>query len=218
MTSPLWQPNGRKLYDRFPYKVQGSAEIELYKITAFEVQMEMIRERSKGNDSMGLALTPPGDYVKLSINGRLMMSSTDMEFITNLPFLDHARGDVLIGGLGLGLIIHELKTMKEVDSITVIENNPDVIALVQPTIPSDVTVIRGDVFTFSTNRRFDTTYMDIWENMTKAEDPEVERLVKRYKKMLQPGGVSAAWGLTPPSWRKPTFRAPRRSSRRLVTR
>jgi phospholipid N-methyltransferase len=48
-----------------------------------------------------------------------------------------ANGNVLIGGLGLGLVIHNILNKQEVKSITIIEINKDLIELVKPKFNSD---------------------------------------------------------------------------------
>lgn len=209
MNKPMWQPNGSQLFARYPVKKHGSAEIVLYEVTQHDIMMGTIR--AKTHIDRQLAYTPPGKYVKLEINGRLMMSSTNMEFITNLPFLDHVKGDVLIGGLGLGLILEELRGRDEVRSVTVVEKNPDVIALVAPTVRLDAEIVEGDVFEWEPplGKRFDTIYMDIWENATKEEDPEIRALRVRYKKWLRKGGTVGSWGGNSPKWRQPTGRTSR---------
>lgn len=63
----------------------------------------------------------PGNYVRLCHNGQIVMSNTHMERWTNMNFCTHAHGDVLIGGLGIGLIILAIQDNPEVHSITVIE-------------------------------------------------------------------------------------------------
>ena len=63
----------------------------------------------------------PGNYVRLCHNGQIVMSNTHMERWTNMNFCDYAHGDVLIGGLGIGLIILAIQDNPEVHSITVIE-------------------------------------------------------------------------------------------------
>jgi hypothetical protein len=205
----MWQPNGEELFARYPIKKQGSAEIVLYEVTRHDIEWGAIR--AKSHTERQLAYTPPGKYVKLEIDGALMMSSTNMEFITNLPFLDHVKGDVLIGGLGLGLILEELRGREDVRSVTVIEKNPDVIALVAPTVRLDAKIVEGDVFKWQPGEFefFDTIYMDIWENSTKEEDPEIKRLKVRYKKWLRKGGAIGAWGSSPIKWRTPTGRTSR---------
>lgn len=47
----------------------------------------------------------PGNYVRLMHRGEVVMSDTYMEKRTNSGFCANAYGDVLIGGLGIGMII-----------------------------------------------------------------------------------------------------------------
>ena len=45
------------------------------------------------------------------------------------------RGHVVVAGLGLGLIVHTLAACPDVERVTVVEVEPDVITLVQPHLP-----------------------------------------------------------------------------------
>jgi hypothetical protein len=79
------------------------------------------------------------------------------------------HGDVLIGGLGVGLILALLRRdAPGVDSVTVIEKSPEVIELVwEKVMDRRCTVIQDDLFTFlrmckAGKRTFDNAYYDIW--------------------------------------------------------
>nr|DAO26089.1 MAG TPA: hypothetical protein [Bacteriophage sp.]DAW88763.1 MAG TPA: hypothetical protein [Bacteriophage sp.] len=57
---------------------------------------------------------PPGRYIRL-INGcDCVMSDTPMEKETNRDFVHNAHGNVLIGGLGIGLIILAIQNKEDV--------------------------------------------------------------------------------------------------------
>jgi len=108
----------------------------------------------------------PGDYVRL-VNKKthaLLMSNTNMEKRTNEDFVECAKGDVLIGGLGIGLIILAIQDKPEVTSITVIEKSPEVIELITSQIKFNkkVKVINDDVFSWIPKTKYDVAYMDIW--------------------------------------------------------
>lgn len=62
-------------------------------------------------------------YVRLfdKMKKQVVMSDTPMEKHTNQEFLDAAHGDVLIAGLGIGLIVMPLLDDPEITSITVVE-------------------------------------------------------------------------------------------------
>ncbi len=113
----------------------------------------------------------PGEYVRLICDGSLVMSDTQMERRTNSEFCMHAHGDVLIGGLGIGMIILAIQDNPSVRSITVLEKNQDVIDLIAPQLPlnSKVTIICADVFDWKPPRgvRYDCIYMDIWDYINK---------------------------------------------------
>lgn len=100
------------------------------------------------------------------------------DWMVNSPYEWYAMGEyamrtipsnVLIGGLGLALILHHLTLRKELEKITVIELNKDVIQMVSPYVPNDnrIEIIHGDFFKAvpklcSEGREFNTIIVDIW--------------------------------------------------------
>jgi len=78
-------------------------------------------------------------------------------------------GDVLIGGLGLGVVVNHLAARPEIDSITVVEVSQEVIHLVEPHLkdPEDkVTVLREDLVSYLNQdpEEFDFAFFDIWQS------------------------------------------------------
>ena len=71
----------------------------------------------------------------LQIRGRTWMVDDPPHYLAMLEHARHYHGDVLVAGLGLGLIVHALDARPEVRSITVVERDADVIALVRPYLP-----------------------------------------------------------------------------------
>ena len=130
----------------------------------------------------------PEKYARLRIDGETMMSETPMEHITNRYFVCHAHGDVLIGGLGLGMIILAIQDKPEVQSITVLEKSKDVIDAVLPQLPVNdkVTVIEADAFLYRPEKKYDCIYMDIWPYMDEDLHKEVKALKRRYGHYLKP--------------------------------
>lgn len=135
-----------------------------------------------------------GNYVCLKINGSLVMSDTSMEKRTNAEFVRNATGDVLICGLGIGLIIMPLLTNENVKSITVIEKYQDVIDCVLPQLkPHDtenkLTVICADGFEWTTQNKYDTIYLDIWAYINEdVYKEEMKPLKQKYRKFLSQDG------------------------------
>lgn len=91
--------------------VNGDFAIEHFEITDHD-----IRAIFKG--------IMPGKYVRLSRRGSVVMSDTMMEKRTNREFCDEAHGDVLVGGLGIGMILMAIQDNPAVNSITVLEKTP----------------------------------------------------------------------------------------------
>jgi spermidine synthase len=120
------------------------------------------------------------------------MSDTEMERVTNLDFIRSAFGDVLIGGLGIGMLPAALLSgnfPRRIESITVIEQSPDVIALVEPYLRDPrLHIVEGDVFTWNARRHpirmFDSIYFDIWPDICPDYAPDMARLHRRYRRLL----------------------------------
>ena len=116
----------------------------------------------------GMSYCPQEDYIKLYVDGTLMMSDTRMEKDSNREFVRKAEGDVFIAGLGIGLVIDNIKDKVEkgiVTSITVIEKSQDVIDLVSPYYKDmNIKYICGDVMEYKPKKdeKYDTIYFDIW--------------------------------------------------------
>lgn len=75
---------------------------------------------------------------------------------------DLAYGDVLITGLGFGIIALWLANKPEVKSVTVIENSQDVIDLflANNTLPDKVKIILDDADNYKTDKHYDCLLLD----------------------------------------------------------
>lgn len=132
----------------------------------------------------------PGIYIKLTHNGECVMSDTSMEKRTNMDFYCNAYGDVLIGGLGIGMIVLSIQDKPEVKSITVIEKYPEVIDMVasQLDFNEKVKIICADVFEWSPDKgvKYDVSYMDIWNWVNEdVYEEEMKPLKRRYARFLR---------------------------------
>jgi hypothetical protein len=76
------------------------------------------------------------------------------------------HGRVLVGGLGLGLVLHELARNPNVDSVLVIEREQDVIDLLHPYLPEslDLEIVNDDFYHYieSDESSFDSAFVDLW--------------------------------------------------------
>src|SRR5271157_442793 len=138
--------------------------------------------------------TPPGAYALLFLesesgSGTCMMSDLSYERSTCLEVVERAHGDVLIAGLGLGMILHPILEKPEVESVTVVEKFPDVIALISPTLPktSKLAIVTADIFEWTPppSARFDVIWFDIWPDIALARLAEMTELHRRFAPHLR---------------------------------
>lgn len=132
---------------------------------------------------------PIGKFVRLMHRGEVVMSNTDMEKRTNSSFVINAHGNVLIGGLGIGLILLAIQDKEEVKQITVLEKYKEVIELVGNQLPlnSKVHIVHDDVFEYKPLFKYNTIYMDIWNYINSdVYQREMKPLISRYRKYLVP--------------------------------
>jgi len=135
------------------------------------------------------------EHVSLYKRGEgVMMSTHQTETMTNQDFINQAYGDVIIFGLGLGMIVFPLLNDKDVKSITVIEYDAGVIDMVGKVIEKYDTdkklkIIQGDVFEYhkqlNLKQKFDTIYFDIWIKINEKAFDEMETLHDAYRKFMR---------------------------------
>ena len=152
-------------------------QIGNYKLINFEITPE-----NRGFRSM----TPYGKYVRITNCGEVVMSNTEMEEDTNREIVQKAHGDVLIAGLGIGMIILAIQDKAEVRTITVIEKSAEIIDMVIHQLPLNhkVEVIEEDIFTWEPEKgfKYDTIYFDIWNYINSDIYEEMKELKKMYRK------------------------------------
>lgn len=154
------------------------------------VMMEMMR--NSDNYWMVRGLKPDFKYKRLVLKGKgVMMSDTPMERNTNREFLTKANGDVIVFGLGLGLIILPLLSDPTIKSIRVVELDQSLIYLVTPILKkydneNKLTVVQGDCFKYVPEKgsKFDTVYFDIWISISDDNYEEQKKLERGFRKYL----------------------------------
>jgi hypothetical protein len=141
-------------------------------------------------------IIPPGEYVSLrrratpeetadvyedgsTFNGWVpIMSDTPSEIHGHDDAFERAHGNVLITGLGLGVVVSALLAKPEVEHITVVEIDRDVIALTGPYYEDEtrVTIVNMDAMGYAATRQrarvdpplrdFDFAWHDIWSTIS----------------------------------------------------
>lgn len=202
-------------------KVVPEGERGEAKVTHFEVS-----KKDSDFTSLRAAVTmctgayvPPGKYARLVVGRDLMMSDTLMERSTNTQAVLEANGDVLIAGMGLGVMLIPVCQKPEVKRVLVIEKSADVIALVEPHVrahlgadAAKLTILNADIFDFSPpkGQKWDTIWFDIWPNVCEDNLDGLAILKRRYAKRLNRENPKCWMG----AWEEATLRHLRRQSRR----
>lgn len=135
-------------------------------------------------------------YTRLIVDGTLWMTDAEFECMTNLRVVEWAAGDVLIAGLGIGLILQPLLDSPDVKSVTVLERSADVIALVGPRYEHPkLTIVEADAYTWKPPATaYNLIYFDIWANVPNEDNKEeITALKKRYRPALKRCGKTLAW-------------------------
>jgi len=172
-------------------------ESKTYTIDKFTLSAEKVRWEQVYNFRepwLTRGLKADFEYVRLVKKGEgVMMSDTPMERNTNETFIQKANGDVIIFGLGLGLVILPLLNKKEVTSILVVELYQDLIDVVEPILKkydleNKLTIVQGDCFEFHNTipkeRKFDCVYGDIWISISSDNYEEMKTLTKNWKNRI----------------------------------
>jgi len=140
-----------------------------------------------------------GDHTVLYqyINGAWMniMEDTEEEADQASAFLSTATGDVLLAGLGLGMVLKPLVKNPKVSSITVIEKYQEVIDLVSPHTPSSnkIKIINDDIYTWTPDKKYDVAWFDSYIYPMDGEDPLGTYLVDMTHKYKSFVGTAYFW-------------------------
>ena len=179
------------VYPTEPF-VSETYTIDSVVLTEDRVRMEQMSNYRNSWLTRGLKADFP--YIRLKMNGKgIMMSDTPMERNTNHDFIRKANGDVIIFGLGLGLVILPLLKKENVKSVLVVELYQDLIDLVHPILKkhdteNKLSVIQGDCFevhkSIPKEQKFDSVYGDIWIEICTDNYEEMKILTKNWKNRI----------------------------------
>lgn len=196
---------------------KGEAKISTFEFSSKEDPLYNLRMMMNGGGGMRVE---DGKYVRLSIGGELMMSDTDMEKRSNRDFVRNAHGRVLVAGLGIGLIIHNLIASMdngEVSEVVVIEKSQDLIDLTDTfykKLPK-VKIIQGDIFEWrpAKGEKFNTIYFDIWPDINIDNLEEIKTLHNRFKNFLDRTDPNCWMDSWMDSWMKSCLQSQKRKER-----
>lgn len=177
-----------------PEGQSGPWRIERFEVSEQDAEFTRIRAMfSSGGPGRGRAV-PAGIYTRLTRTKDYtgpMMTDTPAEIRDHLGFIRRASGQILIGGLGLGMVVQACLRGKKTNTVTVIEKDPDVIKLVAPHYKKRYRkrfeVIEADVFTYKPpkGRCWDWAWWDIWPTISADNLPGMHKLHRKYARRVR---------------------------------
>lgn len=162
-----------------PEGARGQWRIERFEISEHEAKMSAIRAIQHGRGAVS-----PGTYTSLKHARRgIIMSDTPDEMRDHIFAVHRAKGHVLINGLGLGMVLAAVLRKPDVYRVTVVEIDPDVIALVGPHYVCDrLEIVNASAFDYAPPKgvRYGAVWHDIWDNLCGDNLKEMTTLKRKY--------------------------------------
>jgi hypothetical protein len=184
-----------------PVGKSGKWEIKKFTVSEEQAKFDMFRSIGRGG-----RYTPAGTYTSLTRNGNTIMSDTPDEISDHFHVISHAKGNVLLNGLGLGMVLGAILNKPEVTFVTVIEQSEDVISLVSPSFVdymnmNKLNIIHADAFEYKPEKgkRFDIVWHDIWDDICVDNLPEMTKLHRKYGRIADWQG---SWSKEILEWKK----------------
>lgn len=159
----------------------GNWKVERFEVSEKDAAFEQIRAVMHGGRGV-----PAGHYTRLKRGGALVMSDTPDEIRDHLCAIGRAKGNVLINGLGLGVVVQAMLNKPEVEHLTVIEISPEVCQLVgehyQARFNGKLNIIEADAFDWQPPKgeRYNVVWHDVWDHICSDNLPEMHRLHRKY--------------------------------------
>ena len=165
-----------------PVNESGDWKIEKFSVSEADAQFHNLRCVLNNRKS---SMITPGDYTKLTRNGKIIMSDTPSEILDHENFIAAAKGSILIAGLGLGIVTSEVMKKRNVTSVVVVEKSEDVLELVWRHLPQEfahkVEFVCADIFDYKPKHSFDYAWFDIWDYICEDNLADFKVLDAKYR-------------------------------------
>lgn len=189
---------------RFPKKTRGRWRLDTLSYQPYELFVRdelLILPDGREIPQLGY-FDRAASYPAVLEDGREWMTVTPNEIATMEAAVRRARGHVVAMGLGLGYFAFRASEKPEVARVTVVERDPDVIALfreeILPQFPNRAKIVieQGDAFAFAEKRlpglNADFVFVDLWHDTADGAE-----LYLRMKKLERLTGAPFAYWIEP---------------------
>lgn len=135
-----------------------------------------------------------GDYRRLLLidktmpqGGCIVMSNTPMELMTCRVSVDKAKGRVLVGGLGMGIVLEAMLRKPEVEQIVVVERDAQLLRLVGKHYRKEpkIKLVQCDLFEYEPDGKFDFGWYDIWNDVSDGNLDSMSKLKAKFKSRVK---------------------------------
>ena len=116
-------------------------------------------------------------YLAVLENNNEWMLITPNEINTMQPIIDEVKGNVVAFGLGLGYFAYMAGIKDDVNSVTIVERDENVIKLFEENILSKfscknkIKIIKCDAFEFAKDMNgYDYAFVDLWHDVSDGVD------------------------------------------------
>lgn len=167
-----------------PEGQSGNWRVERFTVSPEDEKFGRLRAIASSS-SMG-RFVPAGTYTRLMRGGTLVMSDTPDEIRDHLYAIMRAKGDCLVNGLGLGVVVNGMLQKPEVGSVTAVELSPDVLRLVgdyyKGLYGDRLILIQANALEYKPprNTRYTVVWHDIWDYMCADNLEQMTHLHRRY--------------------------------------
>lgn len=184
-----------------PKGTDGDWSVERFAVSKADASFFNMRQTINGRGRNIL----PGKYTRLTCNGTVVMSDTNAEMNDHWEPVRRARQcgrkiDVLINGLGLGVVVQAMLGMPHVEHVTVIEKSSEVMRLVKPHYMdryggSRLSVVCADALTWKppVKKRYAFVWHDIWTDICEDNLPDMHKLHRKYGRRCDWQGSWCRW-------------------------
>lgn len=141
---------------------------------------------------------PAGTYTMLTRGGYTVMSDTPAEIRDHMGVINRAEGEILVAGLGLGMVARAMARKEAVTKVTVVELSEDVIALTGPWLKEQspkIEIVQADIFAWKPPKgaQYEVAWFDIWDDICTDNLPSMKTL---HRKFARVAAWKGSWGRT----------------------